>query len=120
VGAPVGGAPNRRTSTSTGSWDIQARPDSSKLVGPRSEPVVPREADATQMQMPRGCQADAQADAEATSSQTRRCQVAEEMRGPPSGRAQEGRRQPFDEVSGSHGGLRLSSGDRSSTSIFGI
>jgi hypothetical protein len=28
--------------------------------------------------------------AEATSSQTRRCQVAEEMRGPPSGRAQRG------------------------------
>jgi hypothetical protein len=29
-----------------------------------------------------------------TSSQTRRCQATEEMRGPPSGRAQEGRRQP--------------------------
>jgi hypothetical protein len=35
------------------------------------------------------------------SIQTRRCRAAEEMRGPPSGRAQEGRRQPRDEVSGS-------------------
>jgi hypothetical protein len=34
------------------------------------------------------------------SSQTRRCRAAEEMRGPPSGRAQEGRRQPPDEVNG--------------------
>jgi hypothetical protein len=41
------------------------------------------------------------ADAEATSSQTRRCQVAEEMRGPPSGRAQERRRQPLGEINGS-------------------
>jgi hypothetical protein len=45
---------------------------------------------------------------EATSSQTRRCQVAEEMREPPSGRAQEGRRQPFCEVSGSHGTFAFS------------
>ena len=49
------------------------------------------EADAKQM--PSRCQA----------VETRRCQVAEEMRGPPSGRAQEWRRQPFDEANGPHG-----------------
>jgi hypothetical protein len=37
------------------------------------------------------------------SSQTRRCRAAKEMRGPPSGRAQEGRRQPPDEVNGLRG-----------------
>jgi hypothetical protein len=35
------------------------------------------------------------------SSQTRRCQASEEMRGPPRGRAQEGRRQPPGEINGS-------------------
>jgi hypothetical protein len=42
--------------------------------------------------MPSRCRADA----EATAKQ----HVAEEMRGPPSGRAQEGRRTPRDEVNG--------------------
>jgi hypothetical protein len=43
--------------------------------------------------MPSRCRGDKQSD--------EACQVAEEMRGPPSGRAQEGRRQPLDEINGS-------------------
>jgi hypothetical protein len=44
------------------------------------------------------------------SSQTRRCRAAEEMRGPPSGRAQEGRRQPPGEISGSQNKISASDG----------
>jgi hypothetical protein len=82
--SPVGGAPSRRTSTSACSWGTQARRKAMCHVA--SEQVVPRS------RQPRH-----------QAAETRRCQVAEEMRGPPSGRAQEGRRQPLDEVSGSHG-----------------
>jgi hypothetical protein len=68
-GAPVGGAPSRRTITSAGSWDIQAKPDSSELVG------GPQRASGAPKQMPCKCQGGARqmpsrcrADAEATSS----------------------------------------------------
>jgi hypothetical protein len=105
VGAPVGagGAPSRRTSTSAGSWGIQARPDSSKLVVPRSElAVVPRSrCQASTKQVPGRCQADAEQQMpRRQAAETRRSQAAEGMRGPPSGRAQEGRRAP-DEINGS-------------------
>jgi hypothetical protein len=66
---PVGGAPSRNTSTGgAGNWGTQARPSG----------------------------APTQAAGQAAEAMSRR-PAAEEMRGPPSGRAQEGRRQPLDE-----------------------
>jgi hypothetical protein len=62
VGASVGGAPSRRTSTSAGSWGIQARPDSSKLMGSHRPTgvVVPRSrCQASTKQVPSKCQAGA-------------------------------------------------------------
>jgi hypothetical protein len=68
----------------------QARPGGQRASGA----VVPRSRCRAARQVP-GQQA----------AETRRCQVAEEMRGPPGGRTQEAgaRRCPFYEVSGSHG-----------------
>jgi hypothetical protein len=93
VGAPVGGAPSRLTSTSAGSWCTQTRPDGSELSGAPKQ--VPSKCQVGAKQVPSRCRAGA----EAASSQNEAMSSSREMRGPPSGRAQEGRRAP-DKING--------------------
>jgi hypothetical protein len=102
---PVGGAPSRHTGTGGATAGVHAQCLRDSGAGDGS-PVVSRAAARQSQVVPRSKQLD---------SQTRRCRAeqavgqvarrgdakaAEEMRGPPGGRAQEGRRQPQDEVNG--------------------
>ena len=62
--------------------------------------------------MPSRCQAGAEQVPRQQAAETRRCQVAEEMRGPPSGRAQEGLLGP------AHGGVATLRGRHSQVSVL--
>jgi hypothetical protein len=107
---PVGGAPSRHTGTGGAAAGVHAQclrdsgAGDTSLVVPRAAArrslVVPRAAARRSLVVPQSKQLGSQARrrrAEASSwadSQMRRCRAHEEMRGPTSGRAQEGRRSP--------------------------
>jgi hypothetical protein len=83
-------------------------------------PASQRCPEAGAKQVPSRCQAGAEQVPRQRAADTRRCQVAEEMRGPSSGRAQarRGEDSPLTRPADLTGRLRLSSGDQSSTSVF--